>query len=199
MSQREDEDKRRLSLLLDGEAGTQDAQALCGAWRDDAELRATWHVYHLIGDVMRSEDLAHPVSRDAAFLASLRERLSAEPVVVAPRPATTPVPRRRSWIGPVATAAGFAAVAGVLVVMRVGPEDERSGVLARSPSGVLPVAASAALLDGIDVQPLVADGKLIRDARLDRYLAAHKQYGDSSVVAVPGVVLRSSATVPPAR
>ena len=34
--------------------------------------RSTWHAYHLIGDVLRSDDLARPPARDAAFLAALR-------------------------------------------------------------------------------------------------------------------------------
>jgi sigma-E factor negative regulatory protein RseA len=205
MARRDDEDKRqRLSLLLDGDASPDGAEDACAAWRDDGELRAAWHVYHLIGDVMRSEDLARPAARDAAFLASLRGRLKSEPVILSPQAASArPAPqraRRRSWIGPAATAAGFAAVAAVLVTTRVAtPDDESTAVLARSPAGVLPVAASAALFDGSDAQPLLADGKLIRDAHLDRYLAAHKQYGDSSAVVLPGIVLRSSTSVPPAR
>ena len=73
-----------LSALADG-----DAQALeraCSHWREDHQARKTWHVYHVIGDVMRSEELARPAARDAAFVASLRTRLAAEPVVLAPAP-----------------------------------------------------------------------------------------------------------------
>ena len=45
-----------LSALMDGDDGAVDAA--CRAWRDDASLRADWHAYHLIGEVMRSEDAA---------------------------------------------------------------------------------------------------------------------------------------------
>ena len=79
-----DEDRRALlSALADGEADA--AQAGCALWRDDAEARATWHTYHLIGDVLRSDDLAAQPARDAAFLAALRERLAAEPTVCSTR------------------------------------------------------------------------------------------------------------------
>jgi sigma-E factor negative regulatory protein RseA len=197
----EESRRERLSALLDGECGALDAQEACGVWREDAELRATWHAYHLIGDVLRSEDLAHPVGRDADLLAALRDRLAREPVVLAPAPPVEKAARRRrphGWVAPLAVAAGFVVVGGVLVVMRIGAPDagDRSAVVATSPGPARPVVAPAA---DADVQALVADGKLIRDARLDRYLAAHKQFGDSSAVAVPGLVLRSSAAVAPAR
>ncbi|MFA6262799.1 MAG: RseA family anti-sigma factor, partial [Bacteroidia bacterium] len=63
-----DERRAMLSALADGEAA---AEPGCALWRDDAQARATWHAYHLIGDVMRSEDLAVRPARDAAFLAAL--------------------------------------------------------------------------------------------------------------------------------
>ena len=63
-----------LSALADGEG--QALQAACSAWRDDEEARRAWHSYHLIGDVMRSEDLAARPGRDAAFLAGERARLA---------------------------------------------------------------------------------------------------------------------------
>jgi RNA polymerase sigma-70 factor (ECF subfamily) len=113
------EDLRRcLSALADGEA-SELAQA-CRSWREDATARQTWHTYHLIGDVLRSEELAHAPARDEAFLASLRQRLAAEPTVLAPAPVQQAnAPRvRQPWLLPAAVAAGFVAVAGVLVVTR---------------------------------------------------------------------------------
>jgi sigma-E factor negative regulatory protein RseA len=199
-----DQDAReRLSMLLDGECDPSGVEQACRAWREDPETRATWHAYQLIGDVLRSEDLAHPAGRDEAFLGALRQRLAGEPVVLAP--AATPVAPRRRWFAPAAAAAGFAAVAGVLVVMRMGAPgaDPVASSIALAPGSVntRPVAASMPGA-GADAEPpavIVTDGKLIRDAQLDRYLAAHKQFGGSSAVAVPGTVLRSSATVAPGR
>jgi sigma-E factor negative regulatory protein RseA len=196
--------RERLSMLLDGECDPSGAEQACRAWREDADTRATWHAYQLIGDVLRSEDLAHPADRDEAFLGALRQRLAGEPVVLAPAAATPVAPRRR-WFAPAAAAAGFAAVAGVLVVTRMGaPEADPAAptvALAPGPVNTRPVAASMPGA-GADTEPpavIVTDGKLIRDAQLDRYLAAHKQFGGSSAVAVPGTVLRSSATVAPGR
>jgi sigma-E factor negative regulatory protein RseA len=44
-------------------------------------------------------------------------------------------------------------------------------------------------------QTVVASGQVIRDARLDRYLDAHKQFAGSSALGVPSAFLRSATTV----
>ena len=192
-----DEDRRALlSALADGEAAA--AQAGCELWRDDAQARATWHTYHLIGDVLRSDDLAVRPARDAAFLAALRERLAAEPTVLAPAalPVAAPAPRRRhAWLAPAAVAAGFMAVAGVLVVARVAAPGADGPVLAvggpsnpglqRTGNGT-PVAA-----------PLVIEGRLIRDAQLDAYLRAHRDAMGGAPVALPGGVPRNIEILAP--
>src|SRR5512143_2981266 len=83
-----------LSALSDGECDVSAVAWACSAWRDDVGLRSSWHAYQLIGDVLRSEDLAGHPSHDAAFLAAVRERLAREPVVLAPE-AASPVPETR--------------------------------------------------------------------------------------------------------
>ena len=111
-----------------------DGQALATAWRQAVaaarpgertpmtDARAAWHAYHLIGDVMRSERPGQRAARDEAFLAALRERLAAEPVVLAPRRplrgAGRPGPAAAmGWLARAAVAAGFVVVAGVLARM----------------------------------------------------------------------------------
>jgi sigma-E factor negative regulatory protein RseA len=103
-------------------------------------------------------------------------------------------------------AAGFAAVAGMLVVTRLAAPDADVGgpVLAlRAPvggpvgGGVLPAggALPAATAPGVAVQDL----KMIRDARLDTYLRAHREGTSGASVAVPGGALRSVETIVPAQ
>lgn len=174
-----DDTRAWLSALADGDA--QAADPACAGWRDDAEARRTWHAYQLIGDVMRSDDLARPAARDADFLAGLRERLAAEPVVLAPAP--VPARRRQHWLLPVAAAAGFVVVAGVLVVARVSQPGAE---------------ALAGLAKATDTAPMV----LVRDERLDEYLRAHQAARGGVAVAAPGGALRRvEMTVPatPAR
>jgi sigma-E factor negative regulatory protein RseA len=186
------EQLQALSALVDGDDSQ--AEQACRAWRDDAAARADWHVYHLIGEVLRSDEVHCAPQRDAAFLNRLRRRLAAEPVVLAPVAAPPRTLLRRTWMAPVAVAAGFVIVAGVLVVTRMaapqGAASEPGSLLAGTSAA--PSAASAA-------STLVADSVLIRNAELDRYLAAHKQYSSTSALAMPGGMVRNVAAVAPGR
>ncbi len=175
---------RCLSALVDGEAAAL-AQA-CQSWRDDAGARRTWHAYHLIGDVLRSEELAHPPGRDAAFLAGLRLRLADEPAIVAPAPPVA-ARQRQTWLMPAAAgAAGFVVVAGVLVVTQAdlsGAPAVSATLAAASSPGVMQVdhAVAAAL-----PTPAQTGVRVIRDARLDEYLRIHQAARSGVAAAMPG-------------
>ncbi len=213
--------REQLSALADGELDGAGVGHACAGWHADAEQRSAWHAYHLIGDVMRSDDLASDVARDAAFLGALRARLALEPVVLAPaglvRPAAAQAASRAavrsgrwSWMAPTAVAAGFVAVAGVLVVTRsAGPVQSAPAVTSlatATPQAVLPivpvvpvVATTVTAEPAAELPVLVANGKLIRDVQLDRYLAAHKQFAGSSALGVPSAFLRSATADASAR
>lgn len=198
--------RAQLSALTDGELEEAAVSRVCAAWRDDAACRSAWHSYQLIGDVLRSDDLASDAAADTAFLQGLRSRLAAEPVVLAPQRmpvAAIDVPARRvnagrskrwAWIAPSTVAAGFAVVAGVLWMTR-SPQIDAPAVAAAAPSSppssVAPAEAAVAEAS-IEAPVLIANGSLIRDARLDRYLAAHKQFTGSSALGVPSAFLRSA-------
>ena len=201
----------RLSALVDGELDGDAAAQACGHWRESGEARSSWHAYHLIGDVLRSDDLASDPARDAVFLQALRARLKDEPVVLAPRPLERAAPAiahvasatrsRWAWMAPSAVAAGFVAVAGVVMLTR-GPGavvDATGGSsLAQVSPATQPMTASALVAPmavASEPQALIASGKLIRDARLDRYLAAHKQFAGSSALGVPSGFLRNATAI----
>lgn len=193
-----------LSSLMDGELESSAVGRACGLWRDHSEVRAQWHAYHVIGDALRSDDLISDASHDQAFLASLRQRLAHEPVVLAPTPAAAPVSVaqtkiRRLWVTPAAVAAGFVAVAGVLVATQMSGglslrEVPAGTTLAEVPA-VQPEAVTAGAEPGFAGDPpaVVLNGQLIRDVRLDEYLAAHKKFGGSSVPGGPSGFLRNAA------
>ena len=202
----------RLSALVDGEIDGDAAAQACGDWRENGEARASWHAYHLIGDVLRSDDLARDPARDLGFLASLRARMQHEPVVLAPQPLEPVVPtapavvqaanggargRRWSWIAPSAAAAGFVAVTGVVMLTRgpSAPADASAG--ASSLAQVTPAAPPLSVVSTLPSEPpaQIASGTLIRDARLDRYLAAHKQFAGSSALGVPSGFLRNATAI----
>ena len=71
-----DEPRQWLSDLADGRLDDQDLAGACRRWAEDDDARRTWYAYHLIGDVLRSDDLARPAAADAAFLEALRQRLA---------------------------------------------------------------------------------------------------------------------------
>lgn len=197
----------RLSALVDGELAAEEVRISCVEWRGDEGARRNWHAYQLIGDVLRSDDLASPPGRDEAFLRRLRARLADEPVVLAPEPAN-PLPMTtgrslRRWRAGAAVAAGFVAVAGVLVALQTPSGDTlpQPGLAQApaSPTTVVPVSAAVPVVSAVvAVDPaseqaaLVTDGRVIRDARLDRYLAAHQRFAGTSALGVPSAFLRSA-------
>ena len=203
---RDPEALERLSALVDGELDANVVASACDTWRDDSEGRSTWHAYQLIGDVLRSDDLASQPGRDAAFLSALRSRLAEEPVVLAPQPLESAPAARlspgtrsrgRTWVGASVVAAGFVAVAGVLVLTRspgVMPAATSEALALATPQVAQTAPAVALQTTNVVTEPqaLVANGKLIRDARLDRYLAAHKQFAGTSALGVPSGFLRSA-------
>jgi sigma-E factor negative regulatory protein RseA len=172
-----------LSAAADG-----DAEALgqaCRAFREgDRRARADWHAYHLIGDVMRSSELATSPVRDDDFLATFRERLAAEPVVLAPAAARRSTRWTAPWVGPwrapaaaLASAAGVAVVAGVLVMSRSGGEGPGASAL---PFAAAPTSPGATPM-------LVRDG-VIRDARIEEFMRLHQ--GSAGGLSLPRADVR---------
>lgn len=179
-----------LSALVDGQA---DALAPgCEHWRSDTQARKTWHAYHLIGDVMRSEELAAGAPSDADFLAAVRARLATEPVILSPEPpASARAVRRGAWLAPLAMAAGVAAVAGVLVVARIGLPGAQPAGPAQSLAGASAPGLTLATVPAATLAPTPQGAGVIRDAHLDSYLRAHQAGRGDGAAAVPGGVLRS--------
>lgn len=187
-----------LSSLADGDADA--LEAGCALWRDDRLARARWHAYHVIGDVLRSDDLAPAPGRDAAFLAQLRTRLAQEPVPLAPAPTTLPPGvgvqgHRLGWRAPAAVAAGLMLVAGALVLTRGGFESgapAETSSLAAGSTARTPVATVTSPVTVTTPAPrLVLSGGQLRDPDLDAYLRAHQAARGGAPAALPGGALRS--------
>ncbi|MFZ2989961.1 sigma-E factor negative regulatory protein [Ideonella sp.] len=196
-----------LSALGDGESSGPEVKAAVDAWRRSPELRAAWHRYALIGDVLRSEELASTPDHDEAFLTAFRSRLAAEPVVLAPAvavamaaaPANGTTDRsigvtpaaRRFRAATMATAASVMVMAGAALVWRGLPE---SGSGAAVLANAATPAASGAELVLVDLNV----GQMQRSPELDRYLSAHRQFSPGPALAAPGGV-RQVAVTPDAR
>ncbi len=182
-----------LSALMDGQPDA--VEQACAHWANDAQARRAWHEYQLIGDVLRSDDLALSPTHDQAFLHQLRQRLVLEPAIVAPAPmAATPSPSSSRQWAVAAAAAGFLMVGGVVWLLqgldnagqqlasgpgaagasltRVSTERAPAGARATLSSAAAPGSTASAALG--DPQWRVLDGQMIRDERLDAYLRAHR-------------------------
>ncbi|MFM2340668.1 MAG: hypothetical protein RLZZ592_321 [Pseudomonadota bacterium] len=201
--------RQRLSALMDGDGDRELIAAVCRQWRQDEDDRAQWHAYHLIGDVLRSEDLGRRVQTDAAFLAGVRERLAREPVVLAPLPAEAPAPadmppvqvaqvvglprrhaaglRLRRWATPVGMAAGVALVAGAVLVTRPGATIGTGMELAQAPQTVTAQPSPAA-------QPVALRPVEAADASdMQRYVSAHQQFHGGASFGPAPAYLRSAS------
>lgn len=124
---------RKLQTLSPEELSAfMDDEAVPSGQGPSPDERATWHEYHLIGDVLRSADTAR--GDGLRFAASVMQRLESEPVIL------VPVPRQgkrvlRRW------APGLAAAAAVLmttVVVLLGDSTSSS-----APAWVAGAPASA--------------------------------------------------------
>jgi sigma-E factor negative regulatory protein RseA len=183
--------KERISALVDGDLqGDACAQTL-SALLADAEAVRTWHAYQVVGDVLRSPELA-PTRSDQAFWEKLERRLEQEPmrpcssvVVAAPvaepamvAVANEPVFRWKLLAG--TSCAVLMAVVGSSVWNPVSPR--RVGEIA-----TVQPAASAVV-----VATETSAGSMLRDSHLDELMAAHRQLGGHSALQVPAGFLRNA-------
>lgn len=186
----DDADRQSLSELVDGQASKQALSEACDRWSADAAWRRQWHAYQLIGDVLRSEDLATTPLRDAEFLSALRQRLASEPIVLAVKAQGQRGPNLAArWAWPMAAAASLVVVVGGLLVLRGTLAEPGAGpalAAASPPAGTLRVVAGER-------------GQVLRDARIDEYLQAHRATLAGSPAALPGGAMRNVELIVPAR
>ena len=186
---------QQLSSLADGDVGGLDdgLPAALAAWRLDGSARQAWHTYHLIGDVMRSDDLARPAVQDLAFMSRLRERLDAEPahfLPASPAPAAAPRAHRvMAWPAGAALAASVAVAAVALLVSRAG---------APGLADTAPVLASSDAA-GVEAQTLAVNSAgVLRNPRLDEFLRLHQMARGGLPVSAPGGTLQRADLQMPA-
>ncbi|WP_341920374.1 sigma-E factor negative regulatory protein [Polaromonas sp. YR568] len=181
-----------ISALADGQLASEDFARALAACEADAQALDSWNTYHLIGDVLRSPELS-PHAADTAFVERLRVRLSQEPVVVA-APALPEV--RHAPAGrvveeaandasfPWKLVAGFASVAAVAAIAW----NAGAGLLSPSTAPQLARTEPAAQ----QVLVVSEQGTLVRDARTQELLAAHRQLGGTSALQMPSGFLRNA-------
>ena len=205
--------KELLSALVDGELYGDDlAQAV--AWAEENEGHSSWQIYHLVGDVLRSPELAHHSQHD--LLTGLRAQLANEPrpqlqpaqlEQLAPaQPPLTSVMANQVH-DPVANAsvfrwkvaAGFASVAAVAAIgwnLVVVPAGSGGATLAQlQPASQAVAQQSEAAPESNVVAVSTGNGSevILRDPRLDELLAAHRQFGSKAALQMPADFLRNAS------
>ena len=209
--------REQMSALADGQlhadACAQAVELAC----NDEDAQATWQLYHMVGDVLRSGELAR---RDTGvdFAAGVLARLQKEDALAGrAQPASViaieSIAVSEGGVGekPVfdvkkdaantsvfrwKMVAGFASLAAVAAMGW-----KSASMLGGAPAGgqlaQAPVAGQPALV-AVTAPQLVAQSAngvapvMLRDPRLDEFLAAHKQLGGSSALQMPAGFLRNA-------
>ncbi|RKT24602.1 RseA-like anti sigma(E) protein [Paraburkholderia sp. RAU2J] len=182
----------RLSAFVDGELFGEEHLNLDKFVSGlDGEDRAAWSSYHLIGDALRSDDLALSPATSSAFLNGFAARFDNEPHVLAP--AAMQVARRllalrRRVVPAFAVAAAAATLTWIVVPQLQGaPGSQLASVHGDAVQRVAMVPVPAA------AQPIAQDANIIRDASLDQYLEAHQQFGQQPVMTGSMPVIRAAS------
>ena len=186
----------RLSAFVDGELfGEEHLNKFISEL--DHEDRASWSHYHLIGDALRSDDLAVSPATSSAFLASFSARLEQEPHVLAPAAMSATgrlLALRRRFVPALAVAAAAATLTWIVVPQLQGVPGTPgvSQVASVQSHGDSMQRVAMASVPAVTAQP-VQDGNIIRDASLDQYLEAHQQFAQQPVMPGSMPLLRTTA------
>lgn len=204
MNQANASSREQVSALVDGCLQGEACAHALNAVLADAEAVQTWHAYQVVGDVLRSAELA-PSRSDLAFLEKLERRLAQEPE----RPqAPVEVPAAAALAQDGAARAGdsnrpgandavfrwkmLAATACVALTGVVGMGLwTQTGQRTETQMAAAVVAPKAQAT----TQLVTADssiGTMVRDPRLDELMAAHRQLGGNSALQVPAGFLRNA-------
>lgn len=166
--------QEQISAFVDNEAGEGHVETTMAALHQDAG-RASWNLYHQIGDALRSDDLNTKLSAD--FNARLFARLDAEPTIIAPalnRAAKKNIVTRYAMPG---MAAAAVAVMAFLTVPQMMTQEVPAVA-----SNAQPVVMAAATPATVAAQPVVVaseNGEVLRDPHMDQYLLAHQRFSPS--------------------
>lgn len=200
--------REQLSALADGQLqGDELAQALEFAAQENGQ--STWQLYHLVGDVLRSPELAQHQHGTRSMVMRVREQLAQEPLhgrLQETAPVVAQIAHPATAVAANASvfrwkmAAGFASLAAVAAI----GWSSFAGLQGAGSSSAQLAAASASVPAAASVPaqsmapPVVAvagnEGQqvMIRDPRLDELLAAHKQFGSTAALQMPAGFLRNA-------
>ena len=188
----------RMSAFVDGESLDElgnISQFLADLKNQD---RAQWSEYHLIGDALRSDDLAVSPATSSAFMAAFTQRFESEAHVFAPAALPAAAAKRqgvmRRRVMPAFAVAAAAATLTWIVVPQLQGVDSRGGAQVASVSTDSMQRVAMASIPAATARPVLTEANIIRDASLDQYLEAHQQFSQQPVVPGSMPLIRAAAT-----
>ena len=208
MKQEAQIDGELVSALADGQLHGEAFVQVLHRLAVDPDARSNWHAYHLVGDVLRSGETMVS-AHELAFSQRLMLRLQQEPALAripalpdglltqsieavagaSVRPAISPANDGSfRW----KMLAGFASVVVVGLIVWQAALDQRSApqlvqLQLEKSSTVQSTSQPGLALQGTGSQPM------LRDPQLDALLAAHRQSGGGSALAMSAGFLRNAA------
>lgn len=147
--------KQQISVLMDGELFDDEAEALFDKLKRNPDVCEEWQAYHLIGDVLRQPDHAC-----CNISAAMRERLQAEPTVLAPRSQNR---QKARWFALSAAASVMALALVAWMSVQVGSEPPPQMAMQQSTTALRPASFSG-------------------NKGLNNYLMAHQEFSPSADV-----------------
>ena len=179
-------DDDRMSALADGCLQGDDFALLMSDLSARQALARAWHAYHVIGDVLRSDDLACAAD-DLGFLTRFEVRLASE-YVQPSRETSMPPPMVTEAATASANAPSFRWhwLSGIVVSALVSVVGIGFWNSTKPPSSAIAVNRNEAQI-------------MIRDPQLDAFMAAHQQLGGHSALQMPTGFLRNATFERPAQ
>jgi sigma-E factor negative regulatory protein RseA len=200
-------DGEQVSALADGQLRGEEFARTVTWLVNDEQARLNWHAYHLVGDVLRSGE-SMVSAHELAFAQRLKLRLGQEmplrpdsgltdgfaaiPLAAesdrhAPSGANAANDRGLRW----RLLAGFASVVAVGFMGWHLAQDQRDAV--QMAQVQRPTGSDRAAVQQILASAATEPAIMVRDPQLDALLAAHRQSGSGSALAMSAGFLRNAA------
>lgn len=172
--------REQISALADGELLDAHIDVTLAALRQPEE-QTTWNLYHQIGDVLCSGDMAFSLS--GSFAARMRACLDTEPALL--------VPQLKTQVGQ-RIAVPAVAASGMSAHKRFVRRFVMPGMVVAAAAAVVFVAARLPMANDGAATPvamapsgsLARQGEIIRSPHIDNYLLAHQRFSPSMYSAV---------------
>lgn len=182
---------QEISAFADGELAPDRFDAISKALRQH-DAQAAWNVYHHIGDILRSNDMATTGLSDG-FGARMAARLDLEPAFIAPQTLASAASHRLSASAAIRSIVAhrksfIPAMAAVAAVAYFGIPQLLSGTGDAGSARVVEAGAGANGAIRVNSNIIVAQNSdaaapsgvtVLRDPRIDEYLLAHQQFSPS--------------------